>query len=221
MQASTDRILTTHSGSLHRPPDLEEMFRKKLAGEAYDKQAFEARLRSSVADIVQQQVTTGIDVIDDGEFSKVDFFSYAKYRLDGIETRPVPARADDKTSANKFLHPAMKSVMSSLAVRQKFAAFFADTEPKEGAVWPGSVIQMYVPVGTAVELPALYFVTGPLRYKRDEIDRDIANFARRSRAYRSRTCSCRSWRQLCSDAAHERALQDGRGILLRGRGCAA
>jgi 5-methyltetrahydropteroyltriglutamate--homocysteine methyltransferase len=175
MQASTDRILTTHTGSLHRPPDLEEMFRKKLAGEAYDKEAFEVRLRSGVADIVRQQVATGIDIIDDGELSKVDFFSYAKYRLDGIETRPVPARAADNTSANKFLHPAMKSVMSSLALRQKFAGFFADTEPKEGAVWPGSVVQMYVPAGTAVELPALYFVTGPLRYKRDEIDRDIAN----------------------------------------------
>jgi methionine synthase II (cobalamin-independent) len=73
MRRSTERILTTHTGSLHRPPDLEELFRKKLAGEVYDEKAFEARLRSAVAEIVQKQVSIGIDVVDDGEFSKVDF----------------------------------------------------------------------------------------------------------------------------------------------------
>jgi 5-methyltetrahydropteroyltriglutamate--homocysteine methyltransferase len=175
MHRSTDRILTTHTGSLHRPPDLEELFRKKLAGEPYDEKVFAERLRGSVAEIVQKQVDIGIDVIDDGEFSKVDFFSYAKYRLDGIEARPVPARTDDAVGTNKFLHPAMKSVMSSLALRQQFAQFFKDTEPAEGAVWPGSVVQMYVPKGTAVENPAIYFVTGPLRYKPAEVRRDIDN----------------------------------------------
>ena len=69
----------------------------------------------------------------------------------------------------------MKSVMSSLALRQQFAEFFADTEPAEGAVWPGSVVQMYVPKGTAVEKPAIYFVTEPLRYKPAEVRRDIDN----------------------------------------------
>jgi 5-methyltetrahydropteroyltriglutamate--homocysteine methyltransferase len=175
MHRSTDRILTTHTGSLHRPPDLEELFRKKLAGEPYDERAFAARLRSAVAEIVQKQANIGIDVVDDGEFSKVDFFSYAKYRLDGIEARPVPATAGDKVSANRFLHPAMKSVMSSLALRQQFAQFFADTEPPQGAVWPGSVVQMYIPQGTAVEKPGIYSVTGPLGYKPDEIRRDIDN----------------------------------------------
>ena len=90
MHHSTDRILTTHTGSLHRPPDLEELFRRKLTGEVYDDKTFEMRLPSAVAEIVQKQASIGIDVIDDGEFSKVDFFSYAKYRLDGVESRPVP-----------------------------------------------------------------------------------------------------------------------------------
>ncbi len=160
---------------MHRPPDLEELFRKKLAGEPYDEKVFAARLRSSVAEIVQKQISTGIDVIDDGEFSKVDFFSYAKYRLDGIEARAVPVRQDDTASANKFLHPAMKSVMSSLALRQQFAQFFADTEPREGAVWPGSVVQMYIPQGTAIEKSAIFFVTKALAYKPDEVKRDIDN----------------------------------------------
>src|SRR5262245_13673789 len=163
MHRSTERILTTHTGSLHRPPDLEELVRRKLAGEPYDEKVFTARLRSSVAEIVQKQLSIGIDVIDDGEFSKVDFFSYAKYRLDGIEARPVPARPEDKVSANKFLHPGMKSVMSSLALRQQFAQFFADTEPPQGALCPGSGVQLYIPQGTAIEKPGIYFVTGALR----------------------------------------------------------
>ena len=53
MHASADRIMTTHTGSLHRPADLEEMFRRKLAGEdTFDEKAFEARLRTAVAAIL-------------------------------------------------------------------------------------------------------------------------------------------------------------------------
>ena len=175
METSRDRILTTHTGSLHRPPDLEEMFRRKLAGDSVDARAFEARLRSAVGEIVRKQVDLGVDIIDDGEFSKVDFFSYAKYRMEGIEQRPVRKSEGESVSANKFLHPAMKSVMSSLALREKFREFYADTEPPEGAATPPSVIQMYMPVGTAVERPAIYAVVGPLKYKHQEIKRDIDN----------------------------------------------
>jgi 5-methyltetrahydropteroyltriglutamate--homocysteine methyltransferase len=171
MKASTERILTTHTGSLHRPPDLEELYRKKLAGELYDEAALQTRLRSAVGEIVHRQADIGIDVIDDGEFSKVDFFSYAKYRLDGIEHRPF----DPKTAANKFMHPAMKSAMVSPGVRQRFAQFYADTEPPDGAVTPPSVIQMYVPLGTAVERPAIYACVGPLKYRPQEVRRDIDN----------------------------------------------
>jgi 5-methyltetrahydropteroyltriglutamate--homocysteine methyltransferase len=172
MKASTQRILTTHTGSLHRPPDLEELYRKKLSGEPYDGGALESRLRSAVGEIVEKQVQIGVDIVDDGEFSKVDFFSYAKYRLTGIESRPV----DKAIVTNKFLHPAMKSAMSSPQVRQRFSQFYADTEPPEGAATPPSVIQMYMPLGTAVEPPAIYSCVGPLKYKQDEVRRDIDNF---------------------------------------------
>jgi 5-methyltetrahydropteroyltriglutamate--homocysteine methyltransferase len=176
MKSRFKRILTTHTGSLHRPPDLEEIFRKKLALESYDETVFESRLRTSVAEIVQKQAEIGVDIIDDGEFSKTDFFSYAKYRLDGIETRPmVKSTAGDARTSNAYLNPAIKSVMSSAAVRQRFAKFYADTEPSTGAVSPGSVIQLYMPIGTAVEKPAVYTVTGPLEYKAKEVKRDIEN----------------------------------------------
>jgi 5-methyltetrahydropteroyltriglutamate--homocysteine methyltransferase len=171
-----DRILTTHTGSLHRPPDLEELFRRKLAGETVDEKVFEDALRRGVAQIARKQAEIGIDLIDDGEYSKVDFFSYAKYRLEGLETRPVvqPSTGDTR-QASSYLNPAIKSVMSSADVRKKFAAFYADTEPSTGAVSPGSVIQLYMPLGTAIERPATYAVVGPLKYKPKEVRRDIAN----------------------------------------------
>lgn len=171
MKTSTQRILTTHTGALHRPPDLEELFRKKLAGESHDESSFEDQLRSGVAEIVRTQAEIGVDIVDDGEFSKVDFFSYAKYRLDGIEFRPL----DAKVGANKFLHPAMKSVMSSPSLRERFAQFYADTEPPGGATAPPSVIQVYMPLGTAVEPPGTYACVGPLKYKPQEVRRDINN----------------------------------------------
>ncbi|MPZ55712.1 MAG: epoxyalkane--coenzyme M transferase [Rhizobiales bacterium] len=176
MKTSTERILTTHTGSLHRPKDLEELFRKKLAGEPHDEAAFEQRLRSGVAKVVKKQADIGIDIIDDGELSKVDFFSYAKYRMEGIEQRPVPKQSDQTRGVNKFLHPAMKSVMSSVALRQRFAEFYADTEPPTGVTSPPNVIQMYLPVGSAVEPPAIYACVGPLKYKKAQVQRDIDNF---------------------------------------------
>jgi 5-methyltetrahydropteroyltriglutamate--homocysteine methyltransferase len=176
MPSTPNRILTTHTGSLHRPPDLEEMFRKKLSGERVDEEAFETSLRNGVAEIVRKQVEIGIDLIDDGEFSKVDFYSYAKYRLEGIETRSVAkAASGDTRLSTTYLNPAMKSVMSSADVRKRFAKFYSDTEPPTGAVSPGSVIQLYMPIGTAVEKPATYAVVGPLKYKPKEVRRDISN----------------------------------------------
>ena len=165
MKTSTQRILTTHTGSLHRPKDLEELYRKKLAGEPYDEDTLQQRLRSGVAEVVKKQAEIGIDIVDDGELSKVDFFNYAKYRMEGIERRPVPKQGDPIRGANPFLNPQMKSVMSSVALRQRFAEFYADTEPPGGATTPPNVIQFYMPVGTAVEPPALYAVVGPLKYK--------------------------------------------------------
>jgi len=69
MLYSTDRILTTHAGSLPRPPDLREMVLAKANGTPYDPAALDARLRSAVAETVQRQAECGIDVVNDGELS--------------------------------------------------------------------------------------------------------------------------------------------------------
>jgi 5-methyltetrahydropteroyltriglutamate--homocysteine methyltransferase len=94
MQLSTDRILTTHVGSLPRPDDLFEMMLAKMDGEPVDEKAYAERVRRAVADIVKQQVAAGLDVVNDGEMGKPSFITYATQRLAGLEkregTRPSP-----------------------------------------------------------------------------------------------------------------------------------
>jgi 5-methyltetrahydropteroyltriglutamate--homocysteine methyltransferase len=86
---STDRILTTHAGALPRPPELRAMVLAKSRGEAVDQAALDARLKSAVAEIVQQQVKSGIDSVNDGELSKSNFTDYVRLRIAGYETRPT------------------------------------------------------------------------------------------------------------------------------------
>jgi 5-methyltetrahydropteroyltriglutamate--homocysteine methyltransferase len=88
---STDRILTTHAGSLPRPDDLWAMVLTKSRGEAYDQAALERRLTAAVAEIVRQQVQHGLDSVNDGELSKSSFTEYMRTRLAGCETRPAAA----------------------------------------------------------------------------------------------------------------------------------
>ena len=91
MKRSTDRILTMHAGSLARPPDLREMVLAKSDGQPYDAAALARRLRSAVAEVVQQQITVGLDSINDGEFSKTNFTNYARERLSGHAERAAAA----------------------------------------------------------------------------------------------------------------------------------
>jgi 5-methyltetrahydropteroyltriglutamate--homocysteine methyltransferase len=88
MKRSTDRILTTHAGSLPKPSDLSEMLRAKEAGQPCDAPALQQRLASAVAEAVQKQVENGLDIITDGEQSKTSFTTYLSERLAGIEARP-------------------------------------------------------------------------------------------------------------------------------------
>lgn len=90
MRASTDRILTTHVGSLARPRPLLELMREKEHGRPYDEGRFEAEVRTAVHDVVDRQLETGIDIPTDGEMSKVSFVTYIENRLGGLEARPGP-----------------------------------------------------------------------------------------------------------------------------------
>jgi 5-methyltetrahydropteroyltriglutamate--homocysteine methyltransferase len=146
MKRSSDRILTTHVGSLIRPPALQEFLRAKQAGKLYDKISYAKCLTSSVADVVQKQAEVGIDVVSDGEFGKsISWSQYVLERLSGFERRPI------KVGANPFTRGVD---------REKFAEFYAELDAREG-------------VATTVEAvcngPIAY--TGQA-----ELQRDIDNF---------------------------------------------
>src|SRR5512146_498540 len=84
MKRSSERILTTHTGSLPRPDDLMELLRAKEAGEAHDKEALAARVKSAVAEAVKMQAAAGIDIVNDGEMGKPSYATYVKDRLAGF-----------------------------------------------------------------------------------------------------------------------------------------
>ena len=88
LQQNTDRIQTTHIGSLPRPHHLLDVMKAKYSGQAYDEAAFQVALREAVTDVVREQVQCGIDIVTDGEFSKPGFFTYVRERLEGFESRP-------------------------------------------------------------------------------------------------------------------------------------
>ena len=81
---STDRILTTHAGSLPRPDDVVEMVRAQARGDRRDDVADAKRLRSAVAEVVRKQADIGLDIVDDGEFGKPSFVTYVRQRLGGL-----------------------------------------------------------------------------------------------------------------------------------------
>ena len=92
MKRSTDRILTTHVGSLIRPQALQDILRAKQAGQPYDQAAYEKCLKQSVADVVSRQADIGVDVVSDGEFGKaISWNQYVVERLSGFELRAIPA----------------------------------------------------------------------------------------------------------------------------------
>jgi 5-methyltetrahydropteroyltriglutamate--homocysteine methyltransferase len=147
MKRSTNRILTTHVGSLIRPPTLQEFLRAKQAGKPYDEAAYQQCLTSSVAEVVRQQAEAGIDVPSDGEFGKsISWAQYALTRLSGFERRPIKLEA-----ANPFKRGAD---------RTQFADFYAELDKNEA-------------VATTMEA----ICTGPIAYNgQSELQRDIDNF---------------------------------------------
>ena len=92
MKRSTERILTTHTGSLPRPDDLVAMLYARDRAEPPESAAFQACARAAVADIVRKQIEAGVDVVNDGEMSKIGYSMYVKDRLTGFEgesSRPM------------------------------------------------------------------------------------------------------------------------------------
>jgi len=147
MKRSTDRILTTHVGSLIRPLPLQDFLRTRQGGKPYDVKAYQKCLSDFVADVVREQAGAGIDVVSDGEFGKsISWAQYALERLSGFERRPLR-----QETANPFKRGAD---------RTKFAEFYTELDAKEA-------------VATTTEA----ICVGPIKYTgQAELQRDINNF---------------------------------------------
>jgi 5-methyltetrahydropteroyltriglutamate--homocysteine methyltransferase len=160
-----DRILTTHTGSLIRPPELLSFLATRDSGGAVDEDAYAACLRKTVDDVVRKQVDTGIDIVDDGEMGKSSWITYLYERVSGLEARPV------------VLEPGV-TVMPASRDRQAFPGAYAEIDALEEQSTRNSTLaagggapEDQAPGGLSVS----WVVTGPLRYDRAAIDRDIAN----------------------------------------------
>src|SRR5881296_3565294 len=92
---STDGFLTTHTGSLPRPPDLIRMMYAKEEGVPVDAAALGARIRAAVAEAVQKQVKAGVAIVNDGEMSKPSYATYVKDRLAGFGGTSQPLQYRD------------------------------------------------------------------------------------------------------------------------------
>ncbi len=110
MKHSTERILTSHVGSLPRPQDVVDMLFVQDRGEEYDAAAFAVTMRRAVDATVAKQVAAGVDVVSDGEMSKISYATYIRHRLTGFEIGEMP-RATPK-DLDDF--PAFKDRLSRL-----------------------------------------------------------------------------------------------------------
>ena len=117
MKTSQDRILTTHVGSLPRPPELKELLVRKDQSQPYDKAALDRLTRQSVFDIVRRQAQTGIDIVNDGEMSKPGYSTYVADRLSGFSGHePAKPRLDTRDHPN-FLNAYERMTGANVARR--------------------------------------------------------------------------------------------------------
>jgi 5-methyltetrahydropteroyltriglutamate--homocysteine methyltransferase len=147
MKRSTQRILTTHVGSLPRPPDLLEMIQAKERGGPGDAELFASRVKSAVTEVVHRQADSGIDIVADGEMGRFGFIPYVNERLAGIEPRQGAGGRSNWAGSREYL---------------AFPEYYQ---------WASQI------PGTAGKAPPTQWVcTGPISYRgRDALQRDIDN----------------------------------------------
>lgn len=156
MKSSTDRILTTHVGSLPRPAELVEVLNRQLEGQDIEPARLAALSAQAVGDIVARQVDAGIDVVSDGEMAKISYAHYVKHRLNGVGSRgeargDIPGAAPNRDMTD---HPDFEERQRALPWR---------TIGRTGAQF-----------NTGEALPVC---TGPVSYgDRRPLENDLDNF---------------------------------------------
>ena len=130
MKRSDHRILTTHTGSLPRPPDLVEALNAKELGKSYDPRALSDRVRRAIGEIAARQAATGLDIINDGEHSKVSWMAYARERLSGLEEIDSPIRFRGKTRDSLAFPAAYEDMRVMFAARSSAIVAKRTVRPK-------------------------------------------------------------------------------------------
>ncbi len=167
-QQNTDRIMTTHVGSLPRPHDLLDMMKARLAGNAGNEAVYQERVRAAVAECVRRQAGSGIDIVCDGEQSKSGFFTYVRERLDGFEARPQQRRP---------------MFAAEVAAFPEYYAEYFRTAMTGGAVAPVVPLVCTGPIRYRGEAA---------------LQRDIDNLKAALAGGRTLPPSCRQWRRVAS-----------------------
>lgn len=159
-----DRILTTHAGSLPRPPDLIELIWAKMDGQDVDAAQLEDRMRTAVADVVAKQRDLGIDVISDGEMGKPGFSTYVSERFSGFDGRaefqsddvaPFPDLAMRLFATDSMAHVVFSNCVGPVKLTDgdsihrdiaNFKAALGETSPDDafmGSISPGQIAFNY------------------------------------------------------------------------------
>jgi 5-methyltetrahydropteroyltriglutamate--homocysteine methyltransferase len=158
MKRSTERILTTHCGSLPRAPEVLTMLEEALAGRAPDRARFDVAVREGVADVVGRQVAAGVDVVNDGEMSKQSFMGYYLERLGGLTMTEI-----DATDAEPVRGPSAETKdYPGYAERWGLPPGRAAVQRQAG----GGVPRVVAPVATG---PVTYTGTSALRRDIDSV----------------------------------------------------
>ena len=161
MKNSAERIICTHAGSLPRPDALVPMIMARSRGDAYDKAALEKLLSASVQEVVDMQVSCGLDSVNDGELGKTNFTNYVRERLGGFVTRE--------------LQPGRQSLQMNISARDMvdFPEYFENHDFFGRPRTPGAILPGGVAAGAATESVCVE----PLTYVGHEyVQEDIRNF---------------------------------------------
>jgi 5-methyltetrahydropteroyltriglutamate--homocysteine methyltransferase len=155
-----ERILSTHAGSLIRPPELLAFLAAKERGEDIDEDAYAKALKDAVTDTVRRQVDAGVDVITDGEMGKSTWITYLYERVSGLEARNVPLEST--------------SILPPSRDRQAFPGFYEEHDAEFDKANRSSVGSAADDEAAAAEAK-VWVCTAPIEYNTSSLERDIAN----------------------------------------------
>ena len=157
MKTSTERILTTHVGSIPRPESVRVLLRSRLGGQPIDETELAARAAEAVTDVVRRQAQVGLDVVSDGEMSKTSFLAYTDDRLTGFVTTTA---ATDPSAALTGAGGAWARRVDSRREWRAFREYYTEYLPRE------------MPMATPPTV-----CQGPIAYKGQALlEKDLAAF---------------------------------------------